>query len=53
MLKVWDQKKLTDDEIDGIVLRMIMSYGHCYGRAMMQRVVHSQYGALLGCVFQR
>ena len=29
-----------------------MSYGRCYGRAMMQGVIHSQYGALLGCVFQ-
>ena len=30
-----------------------MSYGHCYGRAMMQGAIHLQYGALLGCVSQR
>ena len=46
-------RKLTDGEIDGIVSRMIMSYGHCYGRAMMQGAIRLQYGALLGCVSQR
>ena len=30
-----------------------MSYGHGYGRAMMQGAIRSQYGALLGCVSQR
>ena len=39
-------RKLTDGEIDGIVSSMIMSYGHCYERAMMQRAIRSQYGAL-------
>ena len=46
-------RKLTDGEIDGIVSRTIMSYGHGYGRAMMQGAIRSQYGALLGCVSQR
>ena len=46
-------RKLTDGEIDDIVSRTIMSYGHCYGRAIMQGVIRSQYGALLGCVSQR
>ena len=46
-------RKLTDGEIDGIVSRTIMSYGHCYGRAMMQGAIRSQYGVLLGCVSLR
>ena len=46
-------RKLTDGEIDGIVSRTLMSYDHCYGRAMMQGTIRSQYGVLLGCVSQR
>ena len=49
----YEIRKLTDDEIDGIVWRMIMSYGHFYGRAMMQGAIRSQYGTSLGCVSQR
>ena len=37
----------------GIVSGTIMSYRHCYGRAMMQGAIRSQYGLLLGCVSLR
>lgn len=45
--------RLTNQEIEDVVGDLIMTYGHCYGRALMQGSVRSRLGVTYGAVSQR